>query len=139
MGLPRITPEGGLYVLGKFFPEGTVLSVPIYTIHRDPKIWGEDAEAFRPERWFELDQARIQEMFYPFSHGPRSVKIRNRSHAWIALTKTILVNCRACVARNLATVAVRIFTATIFRRYTFVLEDPTGPVNNLSFTHSHVN
>jgi hypothetical protein len=63
------------------FPEGTVLSVPIYTIHRDPEIWGADAEAFRPERWFELDQARIQEIFYPFSHGPRSVELHNRSSA----------------------------------------------------------
>jgi benzoate 4-monooxygenase len=78
-GLPRVAPEGGLYVSGKFFSEGTVLSIPICTIHRDPEIWGNDAEAFRPERWFELDQARIQEIFYPFSHGPRSVELRNRS------------------------------------------------------------
>ena len=78
LGLPRDTPEGGLYVLGKYFPEGTVLSVPIYTIHLDPEIWGPDAEEFRPERWFELDQSRIPEIFYPFSHGPRSVEIRNR-------------------------------------------------------------
>ena len=82
IGLPRVTPEGGLYVLGKFFPEGTILSTPIYTIHRDPEIWGNDSEAFRPERWFELDQARIQEIFFPFSHGPRSVEIRNRSRMY---------------------------------------------------------
>jgi benzoate 4-monooxygenase len=87
MGLPRVTPEGGLYVSGKFFTEGTVLSIPIYTIHRDPEIWGDDAEAFRPERWLEMDQAKIQEIFYPFSHGPRSVEVRNRSHAQINLTK----------------------------------------------------
>jgi benzoate 4-monooxygenase len=126
--------------LGKFFPEGAVLSVPIYTIHRDPDIWGDDVEAFWPERWFELDQAWIQEMFYPFSYGPRSVKIRNRSHAWIALTKKILVNCRACVARNVAMVTLRIFIATIFRRYTFVLEeDPTKPVSNLLLINPPVN
>ena len=81
MGLPRVTPEGGLYVSGKFFPEGTILSAPIYAIHRDPDLWGNDAEAFRPERWFELDQARIQEIFNPFSQGPRSVNIREPSHA----------------------------------------------------------
>ena len=28
IGLPRIVPEGGLTVCGRFFPEGTVLSVP---------------------------------------------------------------------------------------------------------------
>ena len=74
MGLPRIVPEGGLHVSGKFFPEGTILSVPSYTIHRDPGVWGNDVEAFRPERWFEQDPAGIQKAFNPFSYGPRSVK-----------------------------------------------------------------
>ena len=79
MGLPRVVPEGGLYVSGKFFPEGTVLSVPSYTIHRDREIWGDDVEVFRPERWFERDQAEIQKMFDPFSTGPRLVQPGNRS------------------------------------------------------------
>jgi len=78
MGLPRIVPEGGLHVSGKFFPEGTILSVPSYTIHRDPEIWGNDVDAFRPERWFEQDQAGIQKTFNPFSYGPRSVKTVTR-------------------------------------------------------------
>ena len=77
MGLPRVIPEGGLHVSGKFFPEDTVLSVPSYTIHRDPGIWGADVEAFRPERWFEQDKAGIQKTFNPFSYGPRSVELRS--------------------------------------------------------------
>jgi len=101
MGLPRLVPEGGLHVSGKFFPEGTVLSVPSYTIHRDPEIWGNDVEAFRPERWFEQDQVGIQKTFNPFSYGPR-----------------------VCVGKNLANMELQIFIATIFRRYTFVLESP---------------
>ena len=36
---------------GRFFPEGTVLSVPTYTIHRDKAVWGEDALEWKPERW----------------------------------------------------------------------------------------
>ena len=53
------------------------MSVPSYTIHRDPEIWGNDVEVFRPERWFEQDQAGIQKTFNPFSYGPRSVKRPN--------------------------------------------------------------
>lgn len=71
LGLPRVLPEGGLTVLGQFFPEGTVLSVPSYSIHRDKTVWGEDVECYRPERWFERDQAAIQKTFNPFSMGPR--------------------------------------------------------------------
>ena len=48
---------------GNFFAEGTVLSAPTCTAHRDSEVWGNDAEAFRPERWCELDQARIQGIF----------------------------------------------------------------------------
>lgn len=71
IGLPRLVPEGGLTVCGQFFPEGTVLSVPTYTIHRDAEVWGKDVEAFRPERWFEQDKNAVQKTFNPFSFGPR--------------------------------------------------------------------
>jgi len=73
LGLPRVVPKGGLTVMDQYFPEGTVLSVPSYSIHRDARIWGEDFEDYRPERWFERDQADIQKTFNPFSIGPRYV------------------------------------------------------------------
>lgn len=73
LGLPRIVPPGGLTIVDQFIPEGTVVSVPSYSIHRDKAIWGEDVEAFRPERWFERNQADIQKTFNPFSVGPRHV------------------------------------------------------------------
>lgn len=76
IGLPRVAPEGGLTVCGEYFPEGTILSVPTYSIHRDKEVWGEDSEDFRPERWFEggseKDKER-QKTFNPFSFGPRCV------------------------------------------------------------------
>lgn len=71
VGLPRVVPEGGLTVCGRFFPEGTVLSVPTFTIHRDEEVWGKDVENFRPERWFEQDKNDMQKAFNPFSFGPR--------------------------------------------------------------------
>ncbi|KIY63303.1 cytochrome P450 monooxygenase [Cylindrobasidium torrendii FP15055 ss-10] len=101
IGLPRISPPGGLTIEGHHFPEGTILSVPSYTIHRDPKIWGEDIEEFRPERWFEQDQADIQKTFNPFSVGPR-----------------------ACVGRNLAQLELQIIIGSILRHFHFVLEKP---------------
>jgi benzoate 4-monooxygenase len=73
IGLPRVAPEGGLTIQGIHFPQGAVLSVPSYTIHRDKQVWGEDADAFRPERWFERDNATLQKGFNPFSYGPRCI------------------------------------------------------------------
>ncbi|EJC97642.1 cytochrome P450 monooxygenase pc-bph [Fomitiporia mediterranea MF3/22] len=104
-GLPRLVPEGGLTVCGKWFPAGTVLSAPTYTIHRDPKVWGEDADVFRPERWLERGQATLLKAFNTFSYGPR-----------------------ACIGRNVATMELFIIVSSIFRRYEFVLEEPHKPL-----------
>lgn len=51
-GLPRVVPPGpGVEICGHHFPQGTVLSVPAYTMHHSKEIWGKDADEFRPERW----------------------------------------------------------------------------------------
>jgi benzoate 4-monooxygenase len=106
IGLPRLVPEGGFTICGKYFPPGTVLSVPSFTIHRDKDVWGEDADFFRPERWFERDQAAMQKTFNPFSFGPR-----------------------ACVGRNLASMELLIIISSLIRRYEFVLEHPDEPLD----------
>ncbi len=74
MGLPRLVPAGpGVTVCDHYFPPGTVMSVPSYTIHHSKEIWGDDADEFVPERW---DKDRLTERqegaFIPFSYGPRS-------------------------------------------------------------------
>ncbi|KAH8113979.1 cytochrome P450 monooxygenase pc-bph [Phellopilus nigrolimitatus] len=110
IGLPRVAPPGGLSVLGRAFPAGTVLSVPSYTVHRDARAWGADAGVFRPERWFERDPVEMQRAFNPFSVGPR-----------------------ACVGRNLASMELLVIVASVFRRYEFVLEEPDKPVRVFLF------
>lgn len=37
-------------VNGVIIPKGTVIMVPIYTLHREPTLWPEP-EAFKPERY----------------------------------------------------------------------------------------
>ena len=39
-------------------------------IHYDPKIWGEDAAMFRPERWQQAPREKFA--FIPFALGPRA-------------------------------------------------------------------
>lgn len=99
IGLPRQIPEGspGVHIRGQYFPAGTVLSVPTYTVHRSREIWGDDADAFRPERWADLTP-RQRNAFIPFSYGPRS-----------------------CVGRNVAEMEMKMIAATWLRRYDVVL------------------
>ena len=35
---------------GYFIPEGNLVGMASYTLHRDPSIWGEDWAEYRPER-----------------------------------------------------------------------------------------
>ncbi|CAD6905986.1 unnamed protein product [Tilletia controversa] len=106
IGLPRLIPEGGVHVLGRYFPAGTVLSVPSYTIHRSQEWWGPDADEYRPERWIEAAEdeqllKRFEKASNVFSTGPR-----------------------ACVGRNLAEQELLLFVATVIRRYEMELKDP---------------
>jgi benzoate 4-monooxygenase len=73
LGLPRVVSEAGLTVLGKTFPEGTVLSVPTNSLHRNSHTWGGDADVFRPERWLDAkgEHSEMMKSFNPFSFGPR--------------------------------------------------------------------
>ncbi|CAI6331557.1 unnamed protein product [Periconia digitata] len=100
LGLPRVVPPGPGITLPNsslHFPQGVVLSVPAYTIHHSTKIWGPDADEFRPERWESVtDQQKAA--FIPFSHGPRS-----------------------CVGRNVAEMELALIVGTVFRRYEFEL------------------
>ncbi|KAJ4325152.1 hypothetical protein N0V94_000866 [Neodidymelliopsis sp. IMI 364377] len=98
LGLPRMIPPGpGLTISGRHFPQGTVLSVPSYTIHHSKEIWGPDADTFRPERWEKITE-RQKAAFIPFSYGPR-----------------------ACVGRNVAEMELALIVSTVFRRYDFEL------------------
>ena len=51
--------------------EGCGLFISIWSIHRNPKYWGDDAEQFRPERFIDTP-LKHPAAFMPFSHGPRS-------------------------------------------------------------------
>lgn len=95
IGLPRQIPHDspGIHLNGHYFPGGTVLSVPTYSIHRSKEIWGPDADEFRPERWFNVTP-RQKGAFIPFSHGPR-----------------------ACVGRNVAEMEMKLIVATWAKRY----------------------
>ncbi|KAK3387414.1 cytochrome P450 [Podospora didyma] len=60
--LERVVPPGGLDVCGRRLPPGTVVGMNAWVVHRDPDMFGPDADAWRPERWLEGDETRIKRM-----------------------------------------------------------------------------
>ncbi|KAF9463856.1 benzoate para-hydroxylase [Collybia nuda] len=95
IGLHRSVPEQGTICCGKYFPPGTEMSVPAWTIQHDQSIWG-DPETFRPERW--LESKELHRYLLTFGKGPR-----------------------ACLGRNLAYMEMRLALATILLRYNIEL------------------
>lgn len=48
--LERIS-KASVEINGVTIPKGTVIMVPLYTLHRDPDLWPEP-EAFKPQRYY---------------------------------------------------------------------------------------
>jgi cytochrome P450 len=51
--------------------KGTGIVYSAYHMHRDPEIYGEDANEFRPERWEGPELNNVGSGFIPFHGGPR--------------------------------------------------------------------
>ncbi|KAJ6443734.1 tat pathway signal sequence [Purpureocillium lavendulum] len=76
-GLPleRVVPKGGATISDHFFPEGSIVGINTWVAHRDPSIFGEDANTFRPERWLIQDGEKLSSMnrqWMPFGLGSRT-------------------------------------------------------------------
>ncbi|KAK2983900.1 hypothetical protein RJ640_008059 [Escallonia rubra] len=88
--------------LGKLvLPANMNVYIPIMALHHDPKIWGNDAHLFNPERFSEgVNKATNNSpaSYIPFSMGPRT-----------------------CVGLNFAINEAKITLAMILQRYKFTL------------------
>ena len=58
----RVVPPSGHTICGKRIPAGTVVGVSAWSIHRNPTIFGNDVDTFRPERWLEVDEETSRHM-----------------------------------------------------------------------------
>jgi len=66
-------PDGDAPLL---MPKGSVMSWSVYAMHRRKDFYGEDAEAFRPERWLDDPQTGQKGLrpgweYLPFNGGAR--------------------------------------------------------------------
>ncbi|CAG8794144.1 171_t:CDS:2, partial [Cetraspora pellucida] len=59
---------------GYITPKGTQFIIPVYAIHHDPLIWGDDAGSFNPSRWLdpEIKSKISNNNFLPFGAGERN-------------------------------------------------------------------
>ncbi|KAK6949033.1 hypothetical protein Daesc_009105 [Daldinia eschscholtzii] len=102
--MERVVPSGGLMSNGYHIRSGTIVSVPHYSTHRDPRIYGSDAERFNPDRWLNKNMStkeRMDRCFLTFGKGAR-----------------------ACPGRGMAMLELRIFLTTVLRNFDVELATP---------------
>ncbi|KAK6132444.1 hypothetical protein DH2020_033821 [Rehmannia glutinosa] len=81
-------------------PRGVHLTLLIGLLHYDPKIWGDDAKEFKPQRFSAgvSNATSLQSSFIPFSSGPR-----------------------VCIGQNFAMIEAKIALAMILKSFSFEL------------------
>ncbi|CAM6048164.1 unnamed protein product [Sphagnum compactum] len=79
-----------------FVPKGLILEIPIFQIHHNPTVWGEDAMEFNPNRFSKGVSKACQDPqgFIPFSFGPRY-----------------------CIGQNLAMLQSKLIVAKVLSRF----------------------
>ncbi|KZV96628.1 cytochrome P450 [Exidia glandulosa HHB12029] len=75
--------------------KGDTLYTPIWLINRDKKIWGDDADSFRPERWEALAEPAkgipgIQFGLLSFLYGPRAC-VGHRTWTTLGLIQAVTI------------------------------------------------
>ena len=79
MSLPRVVPDGGFEVAGKYLPAGSVIGANPWVVHRKEEIFGDDVYSFKPERWLKEDTGDMHRYFFAFGSGARMCLGRNIS------------------------------------------------------------
>lgn len=103
MIIPRYVSEGGMDLYGVHAPAGAEIGANPYVIQRDKKMFGEDADVFRPERWLE-DEARAVHMekhILTWGYGTRICLGKN-----IALMETYKLMSQVNIVYNAPSVAL---------------------------------
>ena len=80
----------GVEIAGVYVPPGNIVAVNTHALNRDPSVWGERTEEYRPERWIECDGKQLQKMERAnlFFSGGRRICI-GMHIAWIEMKKML--------------------------------------------------
>ncbi|EAQ83729.1 hypothetical protein CHGG_10133 [Chaetomium globosum CBS 148.51] len=119
-GLPyeRVVPKEGAVVCGKFLPGGTVVGMSAFVVGRDPGLFGEDADEWRPERWLEVGEEQRRRM-------ENAVLAFGAGH-------------RTCMGKHIAYLEIYKVVPTLLLHFDFELVDADGwKVENRWFVMQH--
>jgi cytochrome P450 len=80
--LERVVPAQGMEICGKQIQGGTIVGCNAWVLHRRPEVFGEEVDAFIPERWIDASAEKLKEMkatMFQFGAGARTCIGKNIS------------------------------------------------------------
>jgi cytochrome P450 len=63
MSLSRRVPASGVHLHECYFPPGTTVGCNPIALHRNPEIFGQDADDFNPDRWLDEEAAKLLDRY----------------------------------------------------------------------------
>ncbi|KAH3950795.1 hypothetical protein HBI56_205410 [Parastagonospora nodorum] len=106
----KTVPAAGDTIDGKFIPGGTQIGSSPLGIHRSKKIFGPDADLFRPERWIEASPEK-------FDHMAGTVDLIFHYGKY------------QCLGRNVALMEFNKIFVELLRKFDFSISRPEHPAN----------
>ena len=90
--MSKEVPAGGDTICGFYVPEGTGIGWSTFGMMRNVKIWGNDADIFRPERWLEgtSEEIRKKEIYIELVFGYGKYQCLGKNIASLELNKVFV-------------------------------------------------
>lgn len=97
LSMQRYAPEEGIQTAGKFIPKGYRVGLNPAVVHYDKKVFGQDADKFRPERWLvsEEEWRAMDKNLLIFGAGTRTCVGKNVSTGFLLLLLQFTDACRS--------------------------------------------
>ena len=77
--MPRIAPKGGMTLCDQYIAEGYSIGMNGAVVHYDKRVFGPDADLFRPQRWLGGDAKAMDKYMLHFGAGTHTCIGKNVS------------------------------------------------------------
>ncbi|EFX05320.1 pisatin demethylase [Grosmannia clavigera kw1407] len=111
-GLPmeRVVPAGGMEIAGHFVAGGTIVGCSAWVMHHNKAVFGEDTDAYRPERWL-VDEAVAS------SSADARVGEEQRIKEMNGMMLQFGMGSRTCIGKNISLLEIYKVVPSLLRRF----------------------
>ena len=114
--LERHVPASGATICDEHIPGGTIVGCNAWVLHRRAEVFGEDVDAFRPERWLAADDDDEE--------GEQQRNSKAKLKSMRAAMFHFGAGARTCIGRNISTLEVYKLVPSFLRRFEVEFVDP---------------